>query len=158
MAGLSTFQQSSTIGIFVKFLMWHSQLLWIYHSLARLVFDEGRFDEAHTHTENAKSYAANDAYCLGRMVEQQAWFWYRQQKFEEARSAALHAASVYERLGVTKDVEDCRSLLRMIEKDGNAGLTLVNRILTVSSWNQCYILYLLTLHHSVWHPTHLLDV
>jgi tetratricopeptide (TPR) repeat protein len=70
---------------------WHVQLLWIHHSLANLSFDKGRFDDAHSHMEHAKSHAVNDAYRLGRVVEQQAWFWYRQRKFEEARSAASHA-------------------------------------------------------------------
>ena len=95
---------------------WHFQLLWIHNSLARLVFDEGRFDDAHAHIEHAKSYAVNDAYRLARMVEQQAWFWYWQRKFKEARSAASHAADVYEGLGATKDVDDCRVLLQKIKQ------------------------------------------
>lgn len=36
--------------------------------------------------------------------------------FEEARSTVSHAADVYERLGATKDIEDCRVLLRKIER------------------------------------------
>jgi tetratricopeptide (TPR) repeat protein len=125
---------------------WYFELLWIHCSLAGLEFDEGRFDDAHTHIEHAKSYAVNNAHRLGRMVEQQAWFWYAQRKFEEARSAVSHAAGVFERLGATQDLEDCRDLLRMIEQDGKTGLTLVNRILTVSSWNRYYLLHLLTFH------------
>ena len=94
---------------------WHIQLVWIHHTLANLSFDKGGFDDAHTHIEYAKSYAANDTYSTGRMVEQQARFWYRQKKFEEARSAALHAADVFERLGATRGAERCRTLLRKIE-------------------------------------------
>jgi tetratricopeptide (TPR) repeat protein len=95
---------------------WHHQLLWIHYSLANLSFDKGRFDDAHAYIEHAKSLAINDALRLSRMVERQALFWYRQRKFEEARSAVSYAADVYERLGATKDVEDCRNLLRRIEQ------------------------------------------
>jgi tetratricopeptide (TPR) repeat protein len=95
---------------------WYYHLLWIHSSLAQLVFDEARFDDAHTHIEHAKSYAANEAYCLGRVVEQQAQFWYQQRRFEEARFTASHAADIYERLGATEDVGDCRALLRDIEQ------------------------------------------
>ena len=95
---------------------WSIQLFWIHHSLANLSFDESMFDEAHTHIECAKSHAVNDAHRLGLVVEHQASFWYSQRKFEEARSAASHAADVFERLGATKDMEDCRALLLRIER------------------------------------------
>jgi tetratricopeptide (TPR) repeat protein len=95
---------------------WHSQLLWIHNALAELVFDEGRFDDAHTHIEHAKSHADNHVYNLSRMVEQQARFWYAQRKFEEARSAASNAADVYEKLGAAKDLESSRALLRKIKR------------------------------------------
>jgi tetratricopeptide (TPR) repeat protein len=95
---------------------WHFQLLWIHHFLANLFFNQGRFDDAHAQIEHAKSHAVGDAYSLGLVVGQQAWFWYGQGKFEEARSAALHAADVYERLGAVEKVEDCRTLLQKIEQ------------------------------------------
>ena len=94
---------------------WHYQLLWIHHSLANLYFNKSRFDDAHAHIERAKSHAANNTYLLGRMVKDQAQFWYMQRKFEEARSAALHAADIFGRLGATKKGERCRALLRNIE-------------------------------------------
>jgi tetratricopeptide (TPR) repeat protein len=95
---------------------WDFQLLWIHYSLADLSFDKGRFDDAHTHIEHAKSHAINDAYGMCRVVELQARLWYRQQKFEEARSTTLRAIDVLERLGATMDVERCRDLLQDIEK------------------------------------------
>jgi tetratricopeptide (TPR) repeat protein len=101
-----------------SFFNWHTQLLWIHKSLADLDFDKGRFDDAHTHIEHAKSYAVNDEYRLCRMVEHQALFLYLQRKFEEARSATSHAAEVYERLGATQDAEDCRVLLRRRRRGG----------------------------------------
>jgi tetratricopeptide (TPR) repeat protein len=94
---------------------WEYQLLWIHHSLADLAFNGGRFDDAHAHIELAKSHAVNDAYGLGRTEERQAWYWYLLQDFKEAKSTVLHAAEVYQRVGATKDVEDCKDLLQKIE-------------------------------------------
>jgi hypothetical protein len=38
-------------------------------------------------------------------MELQAWVWYNQHRLEEARSEALRAADIYEKLGAAKDVE-----------------------------------------------------
>jgi tetratricopeptide (TPR) repeat protein len=95
---------------------WHTEQFGIHYSLARLFGDQGRFDEAHAHAELAKSHAGQNAYLLGRATELQAWLWYRRGRLEEARSEALCAVGVYEKFGAAKDVEDCRELLRDIEK------------------------------------------
>ena len=95
---------------------WHFQLLWVHRSLASLSFNKGRFDDAHTHIEYAKSHAGNDAYGVSRVVELQARFWYGQGKFEDAKSAALHAADAFERLGATKMLKECKVLLQTIER------------------------------------------
>lgn len=47
----------------------------------------------------------------------QARVWYNQRNFEEAKSEGLRAVGVYERIGFTKDAEDCRALLRDIETE-----------------------------------------
>ena len=95
---------------------WHGQLAQNHYELANLFFKEGRFDDAHASVERAKSHCINDPYSLGRAMELQARFWYGQGKFEEAKSEALGAADVFERLGAAKDLEDCRALLRDIEE------------------------------------------
>jgi len=95
----------------------HDILFWVHYELAILFRNEGRFDDAQAHVEHAKSHAVDSAYNLGRAMELQARVWYRQSKLEEARSEALRAADVYEKLGAAKDVEDCRKLLRDIEKE-----------------------------------------
>jgi len=100
---------------------WDGELFWIHCSLAELFSAQGRFDDAHAHNEHAKSHAANDEYNLGRAMELQAGFWFEQRRFEEAKSEALRAADVYEKLGATSDVEDCRELLRKIDKKSNNG-------------------------------------
>ena len=100
---------------------WHNEQFWIYYSQARLFSDEGRFDDASAHVEQAKAHAANSAYHLGRAMELQAGFWYRQRRFYEAKSEVLRAADVYGKVGATKDVEDCRELLREIDEGINHG-------------------------------------
>jgi len=98
---------------------WHGGLFQIHNDLAGLFRDEGRFDDAHVHIERAKSHTADSPYNLGCATEQQAWIWYKQHRFEEAKSEALHAAEVFEKLGAAKDVENCRKLLQRIEKKLN---------------------------------------
>ena len=92
-----------------------NDLFWVHFALAEVFSGEGRFDDAHTYIERAKSHAANDAYNLGRAMELQAGFWYDQRMFEKAKSEASSAADVYEKIGATGDAEDCRRLLRKID-------------------------------------------
>ena len=108
----------TALGIATTF-NWHGQLFWIYHSLAQLSSGENRLDEAHAHAERAKSYAVNDQYRLGRVMELQARFWYKQRKFEEAGSGASRAANVYAKIGAADDVEACKVILRNIEEAVN---------------------------------------
>ena len=94
---------------------WHEELFWIHYGLV-LLFGQDEFDSANAHVEQAKSHVSNNAYCLGRAMEVQARVWYRQGRFEDARSEALGALGAYEKLGAEKDVGDCRDLLRDIEQ------------------------------------------
>ena len=94
---------------------WQYERFWIHYSLSEVFFGENRFDEAHDHIERAKSHAFND-YSLGRAMEVQARFWYNEDRYDEARAEALHAAETYERIGATGDMEDCRAILRSIEE------------------------------------------
>ena len=94
---------------------WHVQLFWIHFSMAVLFSDEGRFDDARAHTEHAKLHAVNQPYLLARAVWLQAWFWYRERRFEEAKSETLHAVEVFEKLGATQYLEQCRWLLGKID-------------------------------------------
>ena len=96
---------------------WHNILFWAHYGLAGLFRNEGRLDDAQAHVEHAKSHATNSAYRLGYATEVQAWVWYEQDRLEEAKSEALRAADIYDELGATKDVEDCRKLLRYIEEE-----------------------------------------
>jgi hypothetical protein len=52
-------------------------------------------------------------------MEKQAIIWCRKRKLEDAKSEASNALEIYEKLGATKDVEDCRILLQEIEEAMN---------------------------------------
>ena len=106
------------IGIASSF-NWHDTLFCLHCELAVLLRKEGRFDDAHIHTEHAKSHTAGNAYYLGCAMELQARVWYDQHRLEEAKSEVLRAADVYEKIGATERVEGCKGLLRDIEKGLN---------------------------------------
>jgi len=93
------------------------QLFWTHYSLSELFSEEGKLDDARAHVERAKSHAANDEYLLARASWLQARFWDEQHMFEEAKSEALHALGVFEKLGATNDAEVARRLLRQIDYD-----------------------------------------
>jgi len=100
---------------------WHDLLFRICYSLAGLFYDQGRFDDAHLHIECAKLHTANDRYHLGQAMELKAECWYKQHRFEEAKSEVLCAVSIYEKFGATKDMEDCRKLLQKIKRGMDNG-------------------------------------
>jgi tetratricopeptide (TPR) repeat protein len=94
----------------------HDNLFWNHFGLARLFRDEGEFDNANIHIEQAKSHAVNDSYKLGRAMQMQADIWYRQLRLEEAKSEVLHALEILERLGAAMDVGTCRKIFQNIER------------------------------------------
>ena len=98
---------------------WSSQLFLVRYGLAEVFLDEGRFGDAQTHIERAKLHAVNYTRFLGRAMQLQAELWYKQDRLEEAKSEALRAANVYEKVGATKDLEGCNELLRRIERGVN---------------------------------------
>ena len=95
---------------------WHNQQFWIFYSLINLSIEKGRFNDAQAHVELAKSHILNDTYLLGRVAHLQTYLWYKQRRYEEARSEALHAIDILEQLGAAGDVMACRELLQWIEE------------------------------------------
>ena len=93
------------------------QLFWVHYELAGLFLKEGRFDDAQAHIEHAKLHTVNQTYYLGRIVGMQAALWYRQDRLEQARSEALRAADIYEKLGASSDLDQLRNFLRQIERE-----------------------------------------
>ena len=98
---------------------WLNMLSCVHLSLADLFIDEGKFDDAHNHVEHAKLHAVNDndTHLLARAMWKQVEVWQGQDRFEEAKSEALRALDVFEKLGAANDVEDVREVLRQIEHD-----------------------------------------
>jgi tetratricopeptide (TPR) repeat protein len=105
----------TTIGIATPF-NWFDELFWNHYELARLFRDEGGFDDASAHIEQAKLYAINNTYHTGRAMELQAGVWFEQGRLDDARSKVLCALGVYEQLGAVEDVRCCRELFRVIEQ------------------------------------------
>ena len=100
----------------VSSLNWHTALFWAHYALAELFLVEGRLDDAQVYIERAKSHAVDNAYGLGRATELQAKLWYKRFMFEEVKLEASRAAEIYEKLEVEKGVENCRNILREVER------------------------------------------
>jgi len=98
---------------------WHNELFWINYSLAIFFRNYAEFDNANVYIKQAKSHAidGHDEHNLGRATELQAKVWYQQLKLENAKSEALRAWEIYEKLGAVNDVGYCRDLLQEVERD-----------------------------------------
>jgi tetratricopeptide (TPR) repeat protein len=95
---------------------WHHSLFWTHFSLAELFLGEEEFGEARSHTEQAKSHAADAVYHLGRVSLLQAKIWFQEGRIENAAPEALRALEIFEKLRVSSDLENCRALLRDIDQ------------------------------------------
>ena len=120
---------------------WQTELFWTRYEMAILFRNKREFDRASTHIEQAKSHAGNDAFNLGCGTEMQAWIWYEQGRLEDAKSEALGALEIYEKLGAAKNIKRSRGLVRQIEetetgKPGSGG-----------EFSGCSAASLLTLSH-----------
>ena len=94
---------------------WHEQLVFLHYALAETFLNEGRFRDAQAHIKCAKLHALNHTYFLGDLMELQAKLWYKQDRLEEARSGALRAVDVFEKLGAIRGLERCSGVLQWIE-------------------------------------------
>ena len=90
-------------------------LFWAHYNLTEIFFDQGRLTDAQTHLRHAKSFAANGIYLLACTSFRQASLWYKQDMFGEAKSEALAALDVFEKLGSTDNAELTRRLLEQID-------------------------------------------
>ena len=85
--------------------------------LAHLFTTEGRFDDAHTHIERARLRVGNDMLQQGRASYLNACLLCMESRNEEAKSEALCAIAVFEKLGATGFVEKARGILDGIDRD-----------------------------------------
>ena len=95
---------------------WPKELFWNHFCLAELFFDEGRFDDAYSRAERAKSHAGDDLYLDGHGARLLATFFHKQGRLGEAQAEALKAIKVFEKLGNTLDLGKCSGLLKDIQK------------------------------------------
>ena len=86
-------------------------------SLARLYFYEGKFDDALIHVEHAKSHTGSNMLLLGRAFLPSAYVLYGQRRFEEAKSEALRALAIFEKLGAADHTEGARRFLKKFEEN-----------------------------------------
>ena len=85
-----------------------TQLFWVHCDLSRLFRSEGRLDNAQIHVGHAKSHTTNSAYHLGCVAEEQ-------DRLEEAKSEALRAADIYDKLEVAGEMKHYGELLQNIQ-------------------------------------------
>ena len=95
---------------------WRGELFWIHYALAELFGKENEFDDAHSHIDQAKSYATDNAHSLGRAMEYNARVWRQQHRLEVAVSEALGALEIYEKIGASVDMARCKHLLQELEQ------------------------------------------
>ena len=100
-------------------LNWQGMLFFVNYSLAQLFSGQGRFSKAQGHIEQVKSRAASSAFNLGRAMLLQAIVWNKQHRFKEAKSEALRATDVSEKIGDVRNLELCRRLLLNIQNELN---------------------------------------
>jgi len=96
---------------------WHDPLYRIHSSLSGLSFEQGRLDDAQAHIERSKLHAVDNPHTLGCAMANQASFLRGQHRLEEARSEALRAVDLFERIGSTNWVGICREFLLDIEEE-----------------------------------------
>ena len=89
-------------------------LFWVHHDLAVLFTKRGRFSDAQIHIKHAKTFASDNTFLLAGVSVLQAEWWYRQNMLGEAKSEALAALDVLEKLG-SGEAEMVRRLLRNID-------------------------------------------
>ena len=96
---------------------YHDDLFWSHFYLAILFFRKRRIDDAHAHITQAKLESRDYPLDRGHATVMNATFLHNQFKLGEARSEALQAADIYEKLGDTGDLERCRERLGRIDED-----------------------------------------
>jgi len=102
---------------------WQDELSLIHQYLALLFSDQGKFCEANAHIELAKLHRMHHNYNLGYTIYLQAQIWYKECRFGEAKSEALHAVAIFEKLGAAEMVGACGDLLNAIEEGMNKQIT-----------------------------------
>jgi tetratricopeptide (TPR) repeat protein len=94
----------------------HVHLFWTHFSLAQLFLAKHEFEDAHAHIKQIQPHTLNNPYYLGRATHLHAQILHKQDRLEDARSEALRALEIFEKVGASKEFGVCQDLLRNIEK------------------------------------------
>ena len=94
---------------------WHDTLFWNNYCLAELFRSESDFDDANIHVEHAKSHTSSNPYFLGRAMQMQAKIWHKQGQLGKAKSEALCALEIFEKVGAARDAGVCKDLLQQLD-------------------------------------------
>ena len=93
------------------------ELFETHLALVGLYLEEEKFNEAQTYAEHAKSHVGNDMPLLGCAFLVSARVLSSRNKFKEAKSEALRALAIFEKLGTTALLEEIGEFLEEIEKE-----------------------------------------
>ena len=97
---------------------WQREQFWIHHHLVVLFADELRFGDANAHLGQAKLRAVNNAKHVAHAMELQAYVFYCQRRFGEARCQGLHAVEAFEKIGDAADAAFYREFYSSAEVNG----------------------------------------
>ena len=89
---------------------WSFQAFRTHADLIILSADEGRFDDANAHLDQAKLHAVNNANNLAQAIAAQSYIFFRQRRFGEAQSEGLRAVEALEKVGNTVAAKSYREL------------------------------------------------
>ena len=92
------------------------QVSMVHLTLAKLYSGEGKYSDALTHVEHAKSHAGDSTLILGEILLMGAVLLYQYNRLEEAKSETLRALDVYGKTGPAHLVEKSGQMLKEIEK------------------------------------------
>ena len=95
---------------------WPEQSFLIHYELARLFYDEDKFDEAYAHLKQAKGYAADVPYLLDHTKEMDEQKWHRQLMSRDALPEASRLLEVYGKVRAANRMGVASDLLQHIEE------------------------------------------
>jgi tetratricopeptide (TPR) repeat protein len=124
---------------------WHTHLFWTHFSLVELCLAENNFEDAYSHVKQVKLHAPENQYHLGRAALLQAKISYRQHSLDDATSEVSRALGIFGKVGASKELEDCKTLIRNIEQAAKSGPRPAGKFPVVSFWKGCCVLPSLTL-------------
>ena len=94
----------------------HDLLFNLRYTLVSVFLDQQRFDDGNSYLEQVKLHSADHLYHLGMAMEVQALIWFRQCRFEDAKSEILGALEIFGNLGAESRAEGYGGFLQKIER------------------------------------------